>query len=104
MKRVKILLGKRIKELRGKKGWSQQYLSDIININQKNLSKIECGTVFPSKYLDKLADAFEIKLSEIFEFEHLEYSVDEKKNLVNSMMNKFDEEKINLMYKIAKTF
>lgn len=104
MERIKKLLGKRIKELRDKCDLSQQELSEITDINQKNLSKIECGVVFPSKCLDRLANALDIKICELFEFEHLELSLEEKKKLINAIVEDLDEDKINLMFKMVKSF
>ena len=51
MNRIKELLGRRIKELREKRGYTQQQLAEKIGIDQRNLSKIECGITFPSKSL-----------------------------------------------------
>ena len=48
MKDIKILLGKRIKELRKKLNISQQELAEKINVDARNLSNIECGISFPS--------------------------------------------------------
>ncbi len=37
---IKLLLGKRIKELRKQKGLTQEQLAEKMNIDQRNLSKI----------------------------------------------------------------
>jgi len=69
---IKILLGKRIKELRKQRGLTQEQLSEKMNINQRNLSKIECGNNFiTSDTLSKILFAFEIEPAELFTFEHL---------------------------------
>ena len=61
MKELKTLLGQKIKEIRNQRGYSQQQLADMINIDQRNLSNIECGNTFPTKTLFKIADNFYIK-------------------------------------------
>lgn len=75
MKSIKNLLGKRIKELRQLRHLSQQELAEQIGIDQRNLSNIECGNTFPSKSLTRLANALNIDLQELFDFEH--YNTDE---------------------------
>ena len=43
---IKELFGKKIKELRIKRGLSQEQLAESIGIAERNLSKIECGKNF----------------------------------------------------------
>lgn len=62
MKDVKILLGKRIKELRKKLNISQQELASMVNVDPRNLSNIECGISFPSKILFELSKALKVTL------------------------------------------
>lgn len=69
MHSIKELLGKRIRELRLANKLSQQDLAEKIGIDQRNLSNIECGNSFPSKSLIRLADALNIDLQELFDFE-----------------------------------
>ena len=44
----KELLGKRIKELRKAKGFTQDYLAEKLNIETRQLSKLETGKHYPS--------------------------------------------------------
>lgn len=48
MKTTKALLGERIKELRKKRQLSQEQLAEKIQIDAKNLSRIEVGRGYPS--------------------------------------------------------
>lgn len=57
MNDIKKLLGKRIKELRKAQGISQQQLAELANIDQRNLSHIECGDTFPSRVLLEISSA-----------------------------------------------
>ena len=43
---IKKLLRKRIKELRQRKGLTQEQLAEMIDVGERNLSKIECGNNF----------------------------------------------------------
>lgn len=54
------LLSERIKELRIKKGWSQDDLADRMGMNRANISNYERGTNknIPSDTLKKFADVF----------------------------------------------
>lgn len=73
MSSVKDLFGIRIKELRKEKGWTQEYLAELIEIDTRNLIKIENGQTFPrSQTLDKLVEVFEVTPIELFQNEHLQ--------------------------------
>lgn len=59
MSSVKDLFGIRIKELRKEKVWTQEYLAELIEIDTRNLIKIENGQTFPrSQTLDKFVEVF----------------------------------------------
>ena len=61
-------LGKRIKELRKANNLTQQKLALMVNIERGYLAKIEGGSRNPTvDCLEKLADGFDITLSELFE-------------------------------------
>ncbi len=61
-----ILLGARIRKLRQIKGWTQQELGERAEISYKYLGDIERGKENPTvNVLVKIADAFEIELSEL---------------------------------------
>lgn len=96
---MKKLLGKRIKELRLRKKYTQEELSEILGIGERNLSKIECGINFVSaETLEKLANALGVKYKDIFDFEHLADSEDKKEVLLSAIKNETVD--INLLYKI----
>ena len=63
----KKLLGKRIKELRRNKGYTQEQLSELVGIETSSLSGIESGRFFPSLHvLDKMANVLRIQLADFF--------------------------------------
>ena len=43
---IKKLFGRRIKELRQRKGLTQEQLAYMVDVGERNLSKIECGNNF----------------------------------------------------------
>ena len=64
---IKKELGKKIKQMRVSKGYTQDKLSEMINISQKALSSIEIGENFvTAETLDKLILAFETSAEELF--------------------------------------
>ena len=62
----KKLLGKRIKEIRKLKNYTQEELAEIVNLETSSLSGIESGRFFPSLHvLDKLSQALNVELVEL---------------------------------------
>ena len=67
MMTIEKQLGMRIKYLRGKKRWSQEDLALEANVNKNYISDLERGTRNPTiKVLEKIANALEISLEELF--------------------------------------
>ena len=65
---TRALLGKRIRALRNENGLTQSKLALMINVEQSYLSKLERGDRNPSlSLLEKIADAFDITLAELFD-------------------------------------
>ena len=63
------LLGKRIKSLRKSKGYTQERLAEIIDINAKYLAGIERGEANPTlALLQRLSLGLEIPLPELFQY------------------------------------
>ena len=61
-------LGKRLRELRLQRKWSQQHLASLIGVEQAYISSIERGEYGPSvRRIAELAEALEITLPELFE-------------------------------------
>lgn len=66
---IKKLLGKKIKDIRIKKGLSQEELAEIVNLDRRSISNIECGNTFPSTSLLNISKALDISLKNLFDFE-----------------------------------
>lgn len=69
---LKKAFGKRIKELRKRFKYSQSELSALADIDKGSLQRIERGYNSTLKTFRRLANAFEISLSELFDFEDKE--------------------------------
>lgn len=98
----KKLLGKRLKEIRKRHGYTQEQLSELIGIETSSLSGIESGRFFPSLHvLDKMSAALNEPLVEFFNF----FSVDIPQNIdeeINKIIIAQNKEKQNLIYKLLK--
>lgn len=98
---IKKLIGRRIKELRKSRHFSQEQLAEMLDISQNALSYIETGeNFFSSDTLEKLINALEIEPQELMTFAHLQSS-DKLLNEIVEMLNK-NPEKIKDIYKITK--
>jgi transcriptional regulator with XRE-family HTH domain len=65
---AQIKIGKRIVELRTKKGWSQSDLARALGKDRQNVERIENGRMNPSFYtLIEFAEALEITVSKLVE-------------------------------------
>lgn len=99
MQSVKDLFGKRIKELRKARNLTQEQLAELVDIDTRNIIKIENSKTFPrAKTLDKLLEVFQISASEIFQTAHLENSDLLRKKIFQKLEE--DEELTKLIYKM----
>lgn len=103
MDNLKKLLGTRIKELRRKRGITQEKLAELINIDQRNLSNIECGITFPSKSLVSIAKALEVELKDLFDYEHANITITEMKQTIISSLEKLDDREIQTIFRLIKS-
>lgn len=66
---IRILVGKRVKELRNEIGISQEELADIAELDRTYITSVECGRRNISIVnIEKLAKALKVTLSEFFSF------------------------------------
>lgn len=66
---IKILVGKRVKELRNKLGISQEELADLASLDRTYITSVECGKRNISIVnIEKLAIALKVTLAEFFTF------------------------------------
>ena len=96
----KKLLGKRIKEIRKYKGYTQEVLSELIGIETSSLSGIESGRFFPSLHvLDKMATITGVELYEFFKFRTVE-PPENLENEIRNIITKQDSKNKELIYKL----
>ncbi len=102
---VKFELGKKIKKLRQEKGYTQEKLSELIDISQRALSSIELGENFvTADTLDKLLKAFDITLEEMFATNQLKES-SELLNMINKNIASIGDnpQKLGIIYNLTKS-
>ena len=98
MDSTKILLGRKIRLLRKAKGWTQDYLSEQLEINPKSILRIEQGQTFPTiQNLEKLADVFGIEIVDLFNNRSLE-DISKLKKDINEIVENLDDDKIRYLY------
>ncbi|MBQ8460078.1 helix-turn-helix transcriptional regulator [bacterium] len=93
--------GKRVKELRKKRNFSQEKFSELVDIGQNTLSYIETGKNFcTAETLEKILSTLDIEPNELFSFNHME-SNENLLEAINSML-KNNPEKIREVYRIVR--
>lgn len=99
----KELLGKRIKELRKQKGFTQDYLAEKLKIEPRQLSKLETGKHYPSfETILSLLETFDITFEELVSYTHLEDKTNLKEIMISDIEN-LSEEKLRDVYKILRS-
>ena len=94
------MIGSRIKDIRNKKGLTQEQLSEKMEINPKYLSSIERGNENPTlNTLIKVSESLEVDLGEIFNFIQIQ-DPEERKSLITSLLDQANNEQLKLVSKI----
>ena len=95
---LKTKLGKRIRELRIKKNFTQEFLAEKINISPANYSRIENGNSYPKpENIEKICKILNVKVKDLFDFEHQKDISEIKKEIFEIIEN--DNEFTRLLYK-----
>lgn len=96
----KELLGKRLRELRKRKGINQEKLAELINVDPTTISNMENGKNYPSLVnLENLLDVLNSSFMEVFDFEHKNTN----ENLITQINKRLKDnpEKVEDFYKIV---
>lgn len=97
----KILLGKRLRELRKRKGIKQEKLAELICVEPATISNIENGKNYPSMInLESILRVLDSSFLEVFDFEHKQ-NTDDLIEEINDLMRR-NPEKVEDFYKILK--
>lgn len=103
MEDLLVILGKRISDLRNRKGLTQEKLAEMINYSTNHIAKLESARTNPSfELLVNIAKAFDIELMELFNFNEYQ-EVDYVKNEFERFIKTADDKKLKRCYKIFKS-
>ncbi|MBQ4115151.1 helix-turn-helix transcriptional regulator [bacterium] len=102
---IKKQIGQRIKTLRANKGLSQEQLAEKLGIAPRTLCGIEIGkNFFTASTLEKILEILEITPQDLFKINHLQPQEDLVEEIITTIKNIKDREKIEIIYKIIKAF
>lgn len=99
---IKNQFGKRIKEIRKSKGYTQEQLAEKIGIEPPNVSKLEKGLHFPlPENIEKISNALNVDVKDLFDFKHF----GSRQSLVIELKKYIDtasDKDIEFLYKIVQ--
>lgn len=102
---IKKQLGTKIKQIRQQKGFSQEQFAEKIGIAPRTLCGIELGkNFFTADTLEKIIEILDITPQDLFKINHLQPQEDLVEEIISSIKNIKDREKIEIIYKIIKSF
>lgn len=97
---IKQMIGKRIAEIRSRKGMTQEQLAGKMGIGPKYLSSIERGKENPTlNTLLSLSKALGVDLGEIFSLVQIE-DPSKRKPMVLRLMDEANEDQLKLAFRI----
>lgn len=98
MNSVKVLLGRKIRQIRKDHGWTQDYLSEKLGINSQSLLRIENGKTFPTvQNLEKIAEIFGVGIDDLFNNKSFA-DVKDMKNEIYNTIETLNDDKIRVLY------
>ena len=102
---IKKQIGTKIKQIRQQKGFSQEQFAEKIGIAPRTLCGIELGkNFFTADTLEKILETLDITPQDLFKINHLQPQEDLVEEIIFSIKNIKDREKIEILYKIIKSF
>lgn len=102
MDTLKVKLGAKIRELRKKQNLSQESFAEMLSLDRRSISNIECGNTFPSSSLLKISQALNVELKELFDFEYLEKTDKELINSIQSRLPYLKSEQLKVIYRLVE--
>ena len=99
---TKGLLGRRVKDLRTKRGLTQEKLAELAAIDVKYLGGIERGTENPTiGTLEKLSNALAVKVFQIVEFEHEILGKRLLRRRINQILDNCDDRELQTILRLV---
>lgn len=102
MRTTRQLLGARIKELRKKRGLTQDQLAEKVGLATRYISLIEVGRSSPSlESIDSIACALEVELKALFDFSHLDPD-EVSPEALDMSLSRLGDANRRLLYRLAE--
>ena len=96
-------LGLKIKELRKRKGLTQEELAELIQMEQNSISVMESGRNFPTLgTLEKIAKVLDVNLSDFFDYDYIE-DIDVIKASTEDIISKIYDKQLRQLFKYVKS-
>ena len=101
-----IMLGKRIADLRTKRGFTQEKLAELIEYSTNHISKLELARTNPSfDLLVNISKALDVEMKELFNFDEYQSTTFIKKEFDKLLLEQPENELIiNYKNKIDEKF
>lgn len=104
---IKSELGQKIRNMRLRRGLTQEELAEKVDISQRTLSGIETGENFiTAETLDKLAEALDTTFEELFATNHykeIPILAREIEKVVAILSAASDHRKLEILYNVGKS-
>lgn len=99
------ILADNLRRIRKKLDLSQEKFAEAVDLSMRTIVNIETGKHFPkAKNIDKICEKLNMECFELFIDRQKELSANCKITEIVSMLNGFDENKLDRIYKITETF
>ena len=100
----KKAFGEKLKRIRKNRGFTQEQLAEIIEIDPRNLSRIEVGTSFvKAETLEKLLKALNVTTEDLFATDHIR-SKDELIKEINKHLKQASAKDLEKIFKMVRFF
>ena len=97
---IKQAIGARIRELRHKKGLTQEEFAELVNVAPRHISRIENGVNTPSiEALERIAKVFNLEVKDLCNFQHL-YDEEFLRKSINEIIDNLNAEELSSAFKL----
>lgn len=103
MNNTLTMLGKRIADLRAKRGFTQEQLAEKLEYSPNHISKLESARTNPSfELLVNISKVLDIEIKELFNFDEYQTTTFIKKEF-DRLIQGSEPKKLKLLYKIYRS-
>lgn len=97
-------IGKKIREIRKKRKFSQEKLAEIVSMNHRSILRLENSKGVPTlETINKIAEALEVNIEDFFQSDE-ELSKEEIIEKINRIMDRLETADLQKFYKTIYNF